>query len=495
MAYHSNKKKKSASVKKVDKSSKNRAGENKADLDPPIRFYKKTETVDLETEKEYVCIKVPADSSAPLDKMNSTSLMFKPIRSFLCQGVLIVEHMLKLQQEVFHRNGKLGPQDVAYRISYFRRLLKSKARQEYQGMLLKARNKIIEEHFGNSEENQVDKAITDTYSEDDFHAWLTTEEVGSENENEEPDLDRDTERAVRAADKVDKVCLHYERLVMFEVGIKAWRTHNDVYDEHMRYLKNDIVKPINMSIQELLDRVEDMYLFKQFIQPPSKKGQDAGDANWKKRDEVIDGEEQRNTVFNALPNSFRQSLKDMEDDWRTFDDRKWVSILQRLEEKDQESREEVIKKAREKLKRANESEEPLKRKIPKKSRTEKTTAQGVARHCSLCKAARAPEFVYIIHNDGECRKHNNERKLSGRSAERASATKDIHKQLRKAQRRVKAREKELKMYKKYNAKIKKSKEFKKFKRKRNNRDSSSDESDSDDNQDESSSDDSSFDSD
>ena len=89
--------------------------------------------------------KVAADSTAPLDKMNSTALLFEPIASFLMSGVLLTEHMLKLQQEVFDCNGKTGPQDVAYRLSFIRRLLKQKARQEFEVMLLKACKQTLDE--------------------------------------------------------------------------------------------------------------------------------------------------------------------------------------------------------------------------------------------------------------------------------------------------------------------------------------------------------------
>ena len=115
-----------------------------------------------------------------------------------------------------------------------------------------------------------------------------------------------TERAVRASNAVDETCIRFERLVMFEMGTWAWRTHNDAYNEHIHYLRKDIVKPITMSVQELILRFEDMYLLKLFIQPPSKKCQVAGEANWKRRNEIIDQEDQRNSVFNTLPKTFQK---------------------------------------------------------------------------------------------------------------------------------------------------------------------------------------------
>ena len=133
-----------------------------------------------------------------------------------------------------------------------------------------------------------------------FYYWLKTEETDSGDEDESVDEERDTERAVCPSNAFDETCIRFERLVMFEMGTGVWRTHNDAYDKHVRKLRNDIVKPITMSVQELILRFEDMYLLKQFIQPPSKKGQVAREANWKRRNEVIDSEEQRNSVFNAL---------------------------------------------------------------------------------------------------------------------------------------------------------------------------------------------------
>ena len=138
----------------------NRAGEDKPDLSPAICFFKlknkrtKDEEVDVEYIKELITIKVAADSSAPLDQMISTLLLFEPIASFLISGVLFTEHLLKLQQEVFDRNGKTGPQDVAYCLSFIRRLLKQKARQEFEVILFIAHKVALDDHFGDSDEDQ-----------------------------------------------------------------------------------------------------------------------------------------------------------------------------------------------------------------------------------------------------------------------------------------------------------------------------------------------------
>ena len=223
MSYRSSKKK-TTTTKTVVKS-KNRAGENKPDLSPPIRFFKtkikRTEDEDIEYEKELVVIKVAADSSAPLDKMNSTSLLFEPIASFLMSGVLLTENLLKLQQEVFDRNGKKGPQDVSYRLSFNRRLLKRKARPEFEVIVLKARKVSLEEQFGDSAEDLKSKKLIFKYSEHSFYNWLKTEAIGSEDEEESEDEERDIERAVRASVEVNKACIRFERTVMFEMGTRA----------------------------------------------------------------------------------------------------------------------------------------------------------------------------------------------------------------------------------------------------------------------------------
>jgi len=253
---------------------------------------------------------------------------------------------------------------------------------------------------------------------------------------------------------------------MFEMGTRAWRTHNDAYNGHVRYLRNDIVKPIIMSVQELILCFEDMYFLKQFIQPPSKKGQVAKEANWKKRNELIDAEDQRNSVFNALSKSFQQALKDLEEDWKTYDELKWLAILQRLKDKDKEAREEAITASRERVKKAQDYPERPKGKIPKKRKSKKTTPQGVACYCSLCKANGAPDYVYNSHSDADCFKKNGEKKMSGRASERDSAKKDYRKQLKSVGKRYQAQKQELRALKKMVSKAAKtSKEFRKIKRK------------------------------
>ena len=210
-----------------------------------------------------------------------------------------------------------------------------------------------------------------------------------------------------------------------------------------------------------------MYLLKQFIQQPSKKGQLAGEANWKRRNEIIDAKDQRNSVFNALPKTFQQALKDLEEGWKTFNELKLLAILQRLEEKDKDASEEAIAASRERVKKAQGyPEERPKGKIPKKRKSNKTTPQGVACYYSLCKANKAPDYVYNSHSDANWFKKNSEKKMSGRAAERDSAKKDYRKQLKSGGKKYQAQKPELHALKKMVSKAtKNSKESRKIKRK------------------------------
>lgn len=55
-----------------------------------------------------------------------------------------------------------------------------------------------------------------------------------------------------------------------------------------------------------------------------------------------------------------------------------------------------------------------------------TTNAGKQRLCELCKAAGAPEFVYLTHSTSQCKKKNEyARRLSGGAASRSSVTKEI----------------------------------------------------------------------
>jgi len=69
-------------------------------------------------------------------------------------------------------------------------------------------------------------------------------------------------------------------MVNFEIGKLAWETPHKVYEDHLRYLSNDIIKPLAMTVTELVLLCFDrMYALKIFLPPPHKRDDDAAEAD------------------------------------------------------------------------------------------------------------------------------------------------------------------------------------------------------------------------
>jgi len=70
-------------------------------------------------------------------------------------------------------------------------------------------------------------------------------------------------------------CTKFDWMVNFEVGKLAWETPDEVYEDHLRYLSNDIIKPLAMLVTELVLYFDKMYALKKFLPPSHKSDDDA----------------------------------------------------------------------------------------------------------------------------------------------------------------------------------------------------------------------------
>ena len=66
----------------------------------------------------------------------------------------------------------------------------------------------------------------------------------------------------------------------FSLGKFVWRNHRSVYQDHMKYICNDIVKPFKVKILHYADRVREMHNLAKYLPPPLMKGEIAEAANW-----------------------------------------------------------------------------------------------------------------------------------------------------------------------------------------------------------------------
>ena len=70
-------------------------------------------------------------------------------------------------------------------------------------------------------------------------------------------------------------CVDFERELWFELGKCMWRKHRSVYQDHMKYVHNDIVKTFKVKIIRYTNRVREMHDLEKYLSLPSMKGESA----------------------------------------------------------------------------------------------------------------------------------------------------------------------------------------------------------------------------
>ena len=63
-----------------------------------------------------------------------------------------------------------------------------------------------------------------------------------------------------------------------------WRKHCSVFQDHIKYIHNDIVNTYRLGIFHYNEHVHEMYDLNNFLPPPWKKGDEYDQADWKIRD-------------------------------------------------------------------------------------------------------------------------------------------------------------------------------------------------------------------
>ena len=100
----------------------------------------------------------------------------------------------------------------------------------------------------------------------------------------EPDEDGQVEDSVLTG---RVYCLEFKRMVNFEIEKLAWETSHEVYEDHLCYIGNAIIKLFSLTAKELVLCFDKMYFLKKYLSPPDKRDNDAFNANWSKKDQHV----------------------------------------------------------------------------------------------------------------------------------------------------------------------------------------------------------------
>jgi hypothetical protein len=123
------------------------------------------------------------------------------------------------------------------------------------------------------------------------------------------------------------------------MGKLMWVRHRTVFDEHIRYLENKIIKPYDMAIRDFYDRVLEIYSYLHYMQPPSMNNQAWHEAKWYML--YNQPTEERLWVAmirNGLPKLMQDKLDQKDEDYRMVSNEAFLDYLYLLETEDRQER-------------------------------------------------------------------------------------------------------------------------------------------------------------
>ena len=136
----------------------------------------------------------------------------------------------------------------------------------------------------------------------------------------------------------------------------------------MKYVHNDILKPLKVKILRYAELVREMHDLAKYLPPPSMKGESAEAANWTVHNQEFTADEFRIAIKDGLPKSMQDEVDDHPEDYRSLTYEYWWELLSTIEVKDERKRaaSQIKKIASARIFSLSDSEESVR--IPKKKK-------------------------------------------------------------------------------------------------------------------------------
>ena len=80
------------------------------------------------------------------------------------------------------------------------------------------------------------------------------------------------------------ISVDFEKELWFELGKRMWRNHISIFQDHVKFMHNDIVNPIRIGISQYANNFREMHDLAKFLYPPSNKGDEYDMVDWNTRD-------------------------------------------------------------------------------------------------------------------------------------------------------------------------------------------------------------------
>ena len=448
-------------------------GENKTGLTPAIPFCEPKVDED-DDDVEMVDIRVMIDPlKGPNDKTNIDVKTFPGIKNLSGAGLEVLKLRRSLNIDVFKPEGLVGSVSVENRLSYFERFLKGSAKLQWSTAFVDCQKQVLDDLLTADNATMIRNVVTFA-TRASFYAYLKSTET--------LDMSRAFNKKLKGASLQQAKdglatpgfkCLSFERALWFHLHKTMWTKSRNVFSDQERYLSQHITKPFKWTMVKYCERIREQYDSLKYLPPHSMKGEEYKEADWANLEKVPLEHTIRLSIRDGLPPIMQNELDQKETDYRLMNPEEFYSALDDIENADirrRQMKDQV--RTSEKAMRANKraaadsssddnSRANKKRKKGRdnKSKSTRTTAQGTARYCELCKNANMPYGKYSSHSTSQCKDAAEMKaKLSGGFKDRAEATNSWKKKEHKAMlKEVKVLKKQNKQLMKIMSKSKKSK--------------------------------------
>jgi hypothetical protein len=420
-------------------------GENKTGLTPAIPFCEQKPDED-DDEVETVDIRVMIDPlKGSSDKTNIDVKTFPSVKNLTGAGLEVLKLRRSLNIDVFKPEGLVGSLSVEKRLTYFERFLKGSAKLQWNTAFVECQKQVLDDLLTADNVSQIRNVVT-IGTRKSFYEYLKSTET--------LDMTRAPNKRLKGASLQQAKdglatpgfkCLSFERALWFHMHKTMWTKSRNVFSDQERYLSQHITKPFKWSMVKYCERIRELYDSLQYLPPHSLKGEEYKEADWVSLEKVPLEQTIRLSIRDGLPAVMQDELDQKETDYRLMSPEEFYSALDDIENADirrRQMKEQV--RATEKAMRASKraaadssSDDNSHAKKRKKGRDRKskskTTAQGTARFCELCKKAGMPYAKYSSHSTSQCKDAAEMKaKLSGGFKDRAEATNSWKKKEHKA---------------------------------------------------------------
>ena len=104
-------------------------------------------------------------------------------------------------------------------------------------------------------------------------------------------------------------CLEFKIEMWIELGKSMWKKHWSVFQDHFKYIHNDIVKTFRVGILQYAKCVREMHDLAKYLPTPSMKSVGLKEAGWEAREKEFNKDFIRFATKDRLPTSMQDALK------------------------------------------------------------------------------------------------------------------------------------------------------------------------------------------